>query len=879
MKFQDDYYYNNQNYLIINQLQKETFYEIYSVFSKNDNKCYTIERIKKNKEIIDINKIKESVKVISKIENDYILKLYDSFEDDDSYNIVMENLEYFGELNLRKIIEQHKENNKPIEFDLINYIINCICLGLKGIHKNHLILGNLRPENIFFTEDSKIKIGYFYYNELSDKNENKEKPSLISLSYTAPEIISKKKFENINEPMHLDNDIKELNDSNEFNIINTKNIEDDNNIINNNNVNYKYDTKADIWSLGCILYELCTLNYCFYDDDIKQLIKKIYQLDYNKLDKNVYKDIQQIISMLLNKNAIERPDIGILIEYLEKQYEKVEVTNLFEEDEEILNYKIEKEINNSINNIGNLIYKKEKKKSILKGAGATALLEVPIVILSGGTLLIPVIIAQCGIGIIFGVSSANVLLYNLEEKKKFIIDNKEVIVNIINNIKRKIADELYKIERKNKNIIIYKYDDFQSTIMKIKGRIISKNNIERIQDDYFQNFNIILVGRTNVGKSTLINEFLKLQDNEKAKESDGGPTSTEEFKSYSGIINNQKFTLFDTNGITNNGDNSIVRKKENITNEIKERIKISDYKQFIHCIWYCFQGSHVEESDKEFIKELLNIYTNHSIPIIFIHAQTNSKRQSETCRKGIKKYLLDIYNNDKEKEKKVDEQLNNCYIDILARDDEEKKAFGLDKLENITLNEITNRGLYSSYFESTKKKISDILINCAYNLIFTKENIQKLFDNSTKSLKDYYNTLLDFLNNLSLPNKLKVENKIVLNKSYIIFQNLKNQLNNELKRQLKFHKLSEDNYVFIRNMYDNKEADYKNKMKFKTFSEEIEKLIYSNTEKKAEEIINNIFNICFYEYIKDMIISEIKKDFKKIEESVLKEIFSRLKKI
>ena len=120
MKYQDDYYYNSQNYLIINQLQKETFYEIYSVFSKNDNKCYTIERIKKNKEIIDINKIKESVKVISNIKNDYILKIYDSFEDDDSYNIVMENLGYFGELNLRKIIEQHKEDNKPIEFEIIN---------------------------------------------------------------------------------------------------------------------------------------------------------------------------------------------------------------------------------------------------------------------------------------------------------------------------------------------------------------------------------------------------------------------------------------------------------------------------------------------------------------------------------------------------------------------------------------------------------------------------------------------------------------------------------------------------------------------------------------------------------------------------------------
>ena len=45
-------------------------------------------------------------------------------------------------------------------------------------------------------------------------------------------------------------------------------------------------------------------------------------------------------------------------------------------------------------------------------------------------------------------------------------------------------------------------------------------------------YNILLLGNTNVGKSTLINEFLKLENGEKAKESDGGPTSTIDFTPY-----------------------------------------------------------------------------------------------------------------------------------------------------------------------------------------------------------------------------------------------------------------------------------------------------------------------------------------------------------
>ena len=133
---------------------------------------------------------------------------------------------------------------------------------------------------------------------------------------------------------------------------------------------------------------------------------------------------------------------------------------------------------------------------------------------------------------------------------------------------------------------------------------------------------------------------------------------------------------------------------------MKKKLKNKGPNELIHCIWYCFEGSNIQPSDKQLIENLLNIYTTYSIPIIYIHSQTYSKAQSKICKKGIEKYLKEIYNDDI---KIVEQQLNN-YINILARgnEEEERKAFGLNELEKLTLKEIELKGLKSSYFDYLK---------------------------------------------------------------------------------------------------------------------------------------------------------------------------------
>ena len=259
-------------------------------------------------------------------------------------------------------------------------------------------------------------------------------------------------------------------------------------------------------------------------------------------------------------------------------------------------------------------------------------------------------------------------ILKVEKNYNFLYDNTEIIFHIKNEINKKIEDELKGVLLKGE-IIIYNEEIFNNKLNKIYNIIMKSFNINIIKEELSNNYNILLLGNTNVGKSTLINEFLKLEK-ERAEEGKGGPTNIPiDFKPYVKIKNNIQYTLYDTNGIINKGKDSINDKISNITKEIDERIKSKNPNQLIHCIWYCFSGSNIQVSDRDFIEKLLNIYTVYTIPIIFVHCKTFSIDESKTCKDGLKKYLFDIF----EDKLKVREYLKKKYINVFAREDNLKK--------------------------------------------------------------------------------------------------------------------------------------------------------------------------------------------------------------
>ena len=200
-------------------------------------------------------------------------------------------MEYGGDLNLKHFIKKYKIKNQLIDIDIIIYIFEQICIGLNGIHNANLIHRDLKPENILINEKYEIKICDFGISKKLNVNEKYAKSSIGgSLYYLSPE-----RFK-----------------------------ED------------KYDNKVDIYALGCILYELFTLNEYYIDkiiDGKKCIINEdIYEQKW-----------QNFINLLLKYDYHERPNINEICNYLEKN-EIMLTTKINEEDISKKNYFLEEKI-------------------------------------------------------------------------------------------------------------------------------------------------------------------------------------------------------------------------------------------------------------------------------------------------------------------------------------------------------------------------------------------------------------------------------------------------------------------------------------------------------------------------------------------------------
>ncbi|XP_028699533.2 serine/threonine-protein kinase Nek11 isoform X11 [Macaca mulatta] len=82
-----------------------------------------------------------------------------------------------------------------------------------------------------------------------------------------------------------------------------------------------YDTKSDIWSLACILYEMCCMNHAFAGSNFLSIVLKIVEGDTPSLPERYPKELNAIMESMLNKTPSLRPSaIEILkIPYIDEQ--------------------------------------------------------------------------------------------------------------------------------------------------------------------------------------------------------------------------------------------------------------------------------------------------------------------------------------------------------------------------------------------------------------------------------------------------------------------------------------------------------------------------------------------------------------------------------
>ncbi|KAI3421030.1 hypothetical protein GPALN_014657 [Globodera pallida] len=80
-----------------------------------------------------------------------------------------------------------------------------------------------------------------------------------------------------------------------------------------------YNTKADMWAMGCCLYEMCALRKPFDADNLPTLIHKIINSEYEPLKGPYSPDIRLMVRELFRTDPEQRPSAADLLEQIRRK--------------------------------------------------------------------------------------------------------------------------------------------------------------------------------------------------------------------------------------------------------------------------------------------------------------------------------------------------------------------------------------------------------------------------------------------------------------------------------------------------------------------------------------------------------------------------------
>lgn len=209
-----------------------------------------------------------------------IVKHYDDFISDDKLLLIMEYASG-GDLN-RQIKERHKQH-LPFQEHEAGLLFYQIVLALNEVHHRCIMHRDLKSANVFLMSTGIIKLGDFGFSKQYTESVSLDVGSSFCGTpyYLAPELWERK----------------------------------------------RYSKKADMWSLGVILYELLTLRRPFKGPSQREIMEQVLHGHYDPIRCDVSDSMKKILDSLLAKNPNDRPTTEQLLELDSLKY----VANLFEE--------------------------------------------------------------------------------------------------------------------------------------------------------------------------------------------------------------------------------------------------------------------------------------------------------------------------------------------------------------------------------------------------------------------------------------------------------------------------------------------------------------------------------------------------------------------
>ncbi|KAL9866301.1 serine/threonine-protein kinase Nek3 isoform 2-T5 [Geothlypis trichas] len=251
-----------EGYNVLKVLGEGSFGRALLVHHRISDQKYVMKEIRLPMSSSGIENSRKEAVLLAKMKHPNIVAFKESFEADGHLYIVME---YCDDGDLMQKIK-HQGGNLFPEDTILHWFVQ-MCLAVKHIHDKRVLHRDIKSKNVFLTQSGKVKLGDFGSARLLAH------PMSYACTY-------------VGTPYYVPPEIWE---------------------------SLPYNNKSDIWSLGCILYELCTLKHPFQAKSWKHLILKICKGSYDPLPSQYSYELHYLIKQMFKRNPQNRPSASTIL--------------------------------------------------------------------------------------------------------------------------------------------------------------------------------------------------------------------------------------------------------------------------------------------------------------------------------------------------------------------------------------------------------------------------------------------------------------------------------------------------------------------------------------------------------------------------------------
>eukprot|EP00670_Eutreptiella_braarudii_P008577 CAMPEP_0174313616 /NCGR_PEP_ID=MMETSP0810-20121108/5102_1 /TAXON_ID=73025 ORGANISM="Eutreptiella gymnastica-like, Strain CCMP1594" /NCGR_SAMPLE_ID=MMETSP0810 /ASSEMBLY_ACC=CAM_ASM_000659 /LENGTH=512 /DNA_ID=CAMNT_0015422455 /DNA_START=101 /DNA_END=1636 /DNA_ORIENTATION=+ len=203
------------------------------------------------------------IKVLQKVGHPNVVRYIEHFEDSKHLYIVMEYAESgdLGKLLKGAVLPMSEE-------EILDYFVQ-MCMALQHIHSKQILHRDLKPQNLFLCKNKKVvKVGDFGISTILRSSSAVAKTQCGTPYYFSPELCQHK----------------------------------------------PYNNKSDVWSLGCLLYEMMALRRPFDGANLRLLMANICKAKYPALPSRWSAELRQLLKEMLSKDPNKRPSITAILD-------------------------------------------------------------------------------------------------------------------------------------------------------------------------------------------------------------------------------------------------------------------------------------------------------------------------------------------------------------------------------------------------------------------------------------------------------------------------------------------------------------------------------------------------------------------------------------